>query len=172
MVISFLQRHEPAIWASTSCFTSKSSISDLNHIFHQTFHFFKFSFSESHFFYFPGDKNVERVLAWKFGTLDENGDGFLDTEEYKELRRLAKRAVRPKKCARTFTRTCDLNRDSKLSRQEWAACLSNDFTREFEMIDKFAFFYLVCFLLFRSSCLKRLFVEDENWSLSQSLVRG
>ncbi|CAK9828874.1 SPARC-related modular calcium-binding protein 1 [Anthophora retusa] len=75
-----------------------------------------------------GDKNVERVLSWKFITLDKNGDGYLDRAEYKELRRLAKKAVRPKKCARTFARTCDLNRDLKLSRQEWGACLANDFT--------------------------------------------
>ncbi|XP_076758691.1 SPARC related modular calcium binding-like protein magu isoform X3 [Xylocopa sonorina] len=75
-----------------------------------------------------GDKNVERVLSWKFVTLDKNNDGYLDRAEYKELRRLAKKAVRPKKCARTFARTCDLNRDLKLSRQEWGACLANDFT--------------------------------------------
>ncbi|XP_017886005.1 SPARC-related modular calcium-binding protein 2 isoform X2 [Ceratina calcarata] len=77
-----------------------------------------------------GDKNVERVLSWKFLTLDKNGDGYLDRAEYKELRRLAKKAVRPKKCARTFARTCDLNRDLRLSRQEWGACLANDFTHE------------------------------------------
>lgn len=75
-----------------------------------------------------GDKNVERVLSWKFMTLDKNTDGFLDREEYRELRRLARKAVRPKKCARTFARTCDLNRDLKLSRQEWGACLALDFT--------------------------------------------
>ncbi|XP_011499752.1 PREDICTED: SPARC-related modular calcium-binding protein 2 [Ceratosolen solmsi marchali] len=75
-----------------------------------------------------GDKNVERVLSWKFVSLDKDSDGYLDRAEYKELRRLAKKAVRPKKCARTFARTCDLNRDLKLSRQEWGACLANDFT--------------------------------------------
>ncbi|XP_012225870.1 SPARC-related modular calcium-binding protein 2 isoform X3 [Linepithema humile] len=74
------------------------------------------------------DKNVEQILSWKFITLDKDGDGFLDRAEYKELRRLAKKAVRPKKCARTFARTCDLDRDLKLSRQEWGACLANDFT--------------------------------------------
>ncbi|XP_048515303.1 SPARC-related modular calcium-binding protein 2 isoform X2 [Athalia rosae] len=75
-----------------------------------------------------GDKNVERVLSWKFMTLDKDTDGFLDRDEYRELRRLARKAVRPKKCARTFARTCDLNRDLKLSRQEWGACLALDFT--------------------------------------------
>ncbi|KYN16594.1 SPARC-related modular calcium-binding protein 1 [Trachymyrmex cornetzi] len=74
------------------------------------------------------DKNVERVLSWKFLKLDQNADGYLDKTEYKELRRLAKKAVRPKKCARTFARTCDLNRDLKLSKQGWGACLANDFT--------------------------------------------
>ncbi|XP_011860209.1 PREDICTED: SPARC-related modular calcium-binding protein 1 [Vollenhovia emeryi] len=76
------------------------------------------------------DKNVERVLSWKFLMLDQNADGYLDKTEYQELRRLAKKAVRPKKCARTFARTCDLNRDLKLSKQEWGACLASDFTHE------------------------------------------
>ncbi|KAI4503903.1 hypothetical protein M0802_001306 [Mischocyttarus mexicanus] len=75
-----------------------------------------------------GDKNVERVLSWKFATLDKDGDGYLNRTEYKELRKLAKKAVRPKRCARKFARTCDLNEDLKLSRQEWGACLANDFT--------------------------------------------
>lgn len=71
------------------------------------------------------------MLSWKFLTLDKDGDGYLNRAEYKELRRLAKKAVRPKKCARTFARTCDLNRDLKLSKQEWGACLVNDFTCKF-----------------------------------------
>lgn len=83
---------------------------------------------------FAGDKNIERVLSWKFQSLDKDADGYLDRAEYKELRRLAKKAVRPKKCARTFARTCDLDRDLKLSRTEWGACLANDFTREFLII--------------------------------------
>jgi hypothetical protein len=64
-------------------------------------------------------------------TLDKDGDGYLDRAEYKELKRLVKKAVKPKKCAHTFARTCDLNHDLKLSRQEWGACLANDFTRKF-----------------------------------------
>ena len=77
------------------------------------------------------DKLKERVISWKFGVLDKNNDNFLNKAEYKELRRLAKKEVRPKKCARSFARTCDLNRDLKLSRQEWGACLGNDFTCKF-----------------------------------------
>ncbi|XP_057330893.1 SPARC-related modular calcium-binding protein 2 isoform X3 [Microplitis mediator] len=75
-----------------------------------------------------GDKNVERILTWKFMSLDKDGDGHLDRAEYKELRKLAKKAIRPKKCARTFAKNCDLNHDLKLSRQEWSTCLANDFT--------------------------------------------
>ncbi|XP_015184579.1 PREDICTED: SPARC-related modular calcium-binding protein 2 isoform X2 [Polistes dominula] len=75
-----------------------------------------------------GDKNVERVLSWKFSTLDLNGDGYLDRTEYKELRKVAKQVVKPKRCARTFARTCDIDRDLRLSKQEWGTCLSNDFT--------------------------------------------
>ncbi|XP_044578188.1 SPARC-related modular calcium-binding protein 2 isoform X3 [Cotesia glomerata] len=80
-----------------------------------------------------GDKNVERILTWKFTSLDKDEDGYLDRAEYKELRKLAKKAIRPKKCARTFAKNCDLNHDLKLSRQEWSTCLANDFTRRREV---------------------------------------
>ena len=92
------------------------------------------------FFFAIGDKDLEGVLTWKFESLDKNNDSFLDRAEYKELRRLAKKAVRPKKCARSFARTCDLNRDLKLSRQEWGACLANDYTRKSQKKPVFSFF--------------------------------
>lgn len=108
------------------------------------------------------DKNVEQILSWKFITLDKDGDGYLDRAEYKELRRLAKKAVRPKKCARTFARTCDLDRDLKLSRQEWGACLTNDFTRK---LYTYILHVLVLFILewwtiaqrTRQACQRNLF---------------
>lgn len=67
-------------------------------------------------------------------SLDKDEDGHLDRTEYKELRKLAKKAIRPKKCARTFAKNCDLNHDLKLSRQEWSTCLANDFTRKSDAI--------------------------------------
>ncbi|XP_020290020.1 SPARC-related modular calcium-binding protein 1 isoform X3 [Pseudomyrmex gracilis] len=88
---------------------------------------FKIEFRRTNMSSADDDKNVELVLSWKFNTLDKDRDGFLNKSEYTELRRLARKAVKPKKCARTFARTCDLNRDLKLSRQEWGACLANDF---------------------------------------------
>lgn len=63
------------------------------------------------------------VLNWKFDRMDMDRNGQLDKNEYRELRRLLKKAVKPKKCARNFARSCDMNRDQVIGRLEWAECL-------------------------------------------------
>lgn len=75
-----------------------------------------------------GDQNNERVLSWKFSTLDKDDDEQLDSDEYRELKRLAKKNVKPKKCGKTFLKTCDTDQDTYLSKTEWTACLRSDFT--------------------------------------------
>lgn len=40
--------------------------------------------------------------------------------------------VKPKRCARSFGKYCDVDNDERMSRQEWANCLSKDsVNREF-----------------------------------------
>ncbi|XP_046390970.1 SPARC-related modular calcium-binding protein 2 isoform X2 [Ischnura elegans] len=68
-----------------------------------------------------------RVLDWKFSSLDSDGDGALSKAEYRDLRRLVRKVVRPKRCARTFARSCDLDKDTMISRPEWGACVGLDF---------------------------------------------
>lgn len=34
--------------------------------------------------------------------------------------------MKPKRCARTFGKACDIDHDERLSRQEWSKCLSKD----------------------------------------------
>jgi hypothetical protein len=80
----------------------------------------------------PKDAEIQRrVLEWKFSSLDTNNDQQLERHEYRGLRRLVRKVVPPRRCARTFTRTCDLNHDEKLSREEWTACLGVDFNSEY-----------------------------------------
>ncbi|KAH0810982.1 hypothetical protein GEV33_011808 [Tenebrio molitor] len=66
------------------------------------------------------------VNRWKFDTMDTNRDGVLDKNEYRDLKRIAKKAVKPKKCAKMFPRSCDVNSDAQITQQEWAECLTRD----------------------------------------------
>ncbi|XP_055621830.1 SPARC-related modular calcium-binding protein 2 isoform X2 [Toxorhynchites rutilus septentrionalis] len=66
------------------------------------------------------------VLEWKFASIDGNKNGMLDKNEYRELKRLIKKVVKPKRCGRSFGKSCDVDQDERLSRQEWANCFSKD----------------------------------------------
>ncbi|KAM8712866.1 hypothetical protein ACLKA7_013231 [Drosophila subpalustris] len=66
------------------------------------------------------------VLDWKFAQLDANGNQLLDRQEVRELKKLVKRAVKPRRCGRAFGKYCDVNRDDSLSSQEWSSCLAKD----------------------------------------------
>ncbi|XP_034478298.1 SPARC-related modular calcium-binding protein 1 isoform X2 [Drosophila innubila] len=66
------------------------------------------------------------VLNWKFAQLDVNGNQLLDRQEVRELKKLLKRAVKPRRCGRAFGKYCDVNRDDSLSRLEWSSCLAKD----------------------------------------------
>lgn len=71
-----------------------------------------------------------QVLEWKFSVMDIDKDNFLDKSEYRGLRRLVKKVVKPKRCVKTFTKICDLDSDQRISRDEWVSCLGLDFNRE------------------------------------------
>ncbi|KAH8297033.1 hypothetical protein KR044_003868, partial [Drosophila immigrans] len=66
------------------------------------------------------------VLDWKFVQLDGNRNQLLDRQEVRELKKLLKRAVKPRRCGRAFGKYCDVNRDDGLSRLEWSNCLAKD----------------------------------------------
>nr|CAD7595465.1 unnamed protein product [Timema genevievae] len=76
--------------------------------------------------------DLERaVLNWKFSSLDLNGDDYLSSVEYKDLSRMVRKAVKPKKCSKVFTKLCDKDEDQRISRDEWAFCLGLDFNPMF-----------------------------------------
>ncbi|XP_061399740.1 SPARC-related modular calcium-binding protein 2 [Musca vetustissima] len=66
------------------------------------------------------------VMDWKFSHLDVNRNQMLDKNEYRELKKLVKRAVKPKRCGRAFGKFCDVDSDERLSRVEWNSCLAKD----------------------------------------------
>ncbi|BES98093.1 Secreted protein acidic and rich in cysteine Ca Hypothetical protein region [Nesidiocoris tenuis] len=67
---------------------------------------------------------LERAaVEWKFRKLDNDANGTLIKREYKSLRKLVRKFVKPKGCARSFTRFCDANKDTELTLDEWTSCL-------------------------------------------------
>lgn len=66
------------------------------------------------------------ILEWKFAILDQNRDQQLDKSEYDPLWKLVRKNVKPKRCAKSFSRACDINADSRISSMEWAECLRRD----------------------------------------------
>ena len=45
------------------------------------------------------------------------------------MKKMLKKVVKPRKCAKTFDTYCDLDQDRRLSRDEWAVCLGGDLSR-------------------------------------------
>ncbi|EDW74513.2 uncharacterized protein Dwil_GK21959 [Drosophila willistoni] len=66
------------------------------------------------------------VLDWKFIQLDANNNQKLDRHEVRELKKLVKRAVKPRRCGRAFGKYCDVDKDESLNSLEWSTCLSKD----------------------------------------------
>ncbi|XP_061074236.1 SPARC-related modular calcium-binding protein 1-like isoform X2 [Conger conger] len=65
----------------------------------------------------------EGALRWHFLRLDADGDGALSDREARPLRHFLRGRLRPRRCAKRFTRYCDRNRDRGLSLEELMACL-------------------------------------------------
>lgn len=77
------------------------------------------------------DTHEKRVVQWKFDQLDSDGDSALHRSEVRDLRRMARRIVRPRVCARTFAKFCDLDQDRRISRAEWAVCVGVDINSKY-----------------------------------------
>ncbi|XP_035786616.1 SPARC-related modular calcium-binding protein 2-like isoform X3 [Anopheles albimanus] len=73
-----------------------------------------------------GPINERTVLDWKFTMMDLNGNSLLDKTEYRAMKRLIKKVVKPKRCGRSFGKNCDADQDERLSRSEWYNCLAKD----------------------------------------------
>ncbi|XP_022090969.1 SPARC-related modular calcium-binding protein 1-like isoform X2 [Acanthaster planci] len=69
------------------------------------------------------EDSQKRIIEWKFTELDSNGDMELDRKELNSLRRMMKKILKPKKCAKTFVEHCDLDRDERIAKTEWSFCL-------------------------------------------------
>ncbi|CAB3369451.1 Hypothetical predicted protein [Cloeon dipterum] len=73
------------------------------------------------------DPEVQRrILEHKFNMLDGNKDRVLEKKEYRTLRKFARLNVLPRRCSHSFMQRCDLNKDTKITKDEWLGCLGFD----------------------------------------------
>lgn len=74
----------------------------------------------------PSNNTDRLVVLWKFEYMDLSGNDYLEKAEYRDLQKIVIKAVRPKRCARSFLKACDINGDELISKDEWSECLTRD----------------------------------------------
>ena len=82
----------------------------------------------------PSDDDVsieKKIVVWKFSQLDTNADGLLSFKEIRSFRRMVKKLIKPRRCAKRFHRYCDKNHDRRIEKKEWTLCLGVDIKRKF-----------------------------------------
>lgn len=79
----------------------------------------------------PFDSLEKRVVEWKFTEYDTNDDNVLHIKEVSALRRLVKKFIKPRQCAKRFLKFCDPNKDKYIERSEWSMCLGVDLNSEY-----------------------------------------
>ncbi|XP_060563305.1 SPARC-related modular calcium-binding protein 1-like isoform X14 [Ruditapes philippinarum] len=71
----------------------------------------------------------KQVVEWKFSHYDSNNDDLLQRKEVSALRRLVKKFIKPRSCAKRFLKFCDKDKDKLIKRQEWSICLGVDINK-------------------------------------------
>lgn len=73
----------------------------------------------------------KRVVLWKFSELDRNGDNKLRRREVRNLKRVVKKLIKPRACAKNFVKYCDLDQNKRIERREWTLCLGKDISSKY-----------------------------------------
>ncbi|WAR18335.1 SMOC1-like protein [Mya arenaria] len=76
------------------------------------------------------DTLEKQVVEWKFSQYDSNGDNLLQIKEVNGLKRLVKKFIKPRSCAKRFLKFCDPDKNKLIERQEWSICLGVDINNE------------------------------------------
>ncbi|KAK7505497.1 hypothetical protein BaRGS_00003242, partial [Batillaria attramentaria] len=77
----------------------------------------------------PSDDDVsieKKIVIWKFSQLDTNADGVLSFKEIRSFRRMVKKLIKPRRCAKRFHKYCDKDSDRRIQKTEWTLCLGVD----------------------------------------------
>lgn len=72
----------------------------------------------------------KKVVEWKFSQYDKDTDNQLSRREVKALRRLVKKFIKPRACAKSFLKYCDADHNKFIERGEWSLCLGVDITKD------------------------------------------
>ncbi|XP_052766737.1 SPARC-related modular calcium-binding protein 1-like isoform X9 [Mya arenaria] len=79
------------------------------------------------------DTLEKQVVEWKFSQYDSNGDNLLQIKEVNGLKRLVKKFIKPRSCAKRFLKFCDPDKNKLIERQEWSICLGVDINISFRL---------------------------------------
>ncbi|KAL8619733.1 hypothetical protein ACOMHN_025819 [Nucella lapillus] len=74
----------------------------------------------------------KRIVVWKFSQLDTNADDALSFKEIRSFRRMVKKLIKPRRCAKRFHRYCDKDNNRRIQKKEWTLCLWVDIKRAFQ----------------------------------------
>ena len=80
-------------------------------------------------FTLSADKNktlAQKVIEWKFDQLDKNKDEILKRRETRTIKRMVRKLIQPKACARMFLEYCDSDGDRMIKKKEWTYCLNTN----------------------------------------------
>ncbi|XP_017120281.1 SPARC-related modular calcium-binding protein 1 isoform X1 [Drosophila elegans] len=83
--------------------------------------------NEAQSFFRQPSLSDSHILEWKFSKLDTNGNKLLDRQEVRELKKVLRRHVKPRRCGRTFGKYCDVTKDANLNWLEWSICFTKEF---------------------------------------------
>ncbi|CAL1540354.1 unnamed protein product [Lymnaea stagnalis] len=73
------------------------------------------------------------IVLWKFNELDQNKDGKLKFKEIRHFKKMVKKLIKPKQCAKDFVTYCDKKMDRTIEKQDWTLCLGVDIKISFHM---------------------------------------
>lgn len=85
----------------------------------------------------------KQVVEWKFTQLDRDHDGTLKRKEVRSFKKLVKRMVKPRSCAKSFVKFCDLDQDKRIRKNEWSLCLGVDLNSKYTDSE-----FVICFFLY------------------------
>ncbi|XP_025104286.1 LOW QUALITY PROTEIN: SPARC-related modular calcium-binding protein 1-like [Pomacea canaliculata] len=80
------------------------------------------------------DVSIEKkIVVWKFTQLDTNSDNVLSFKEIRSFRKMVKKLIKPRRCAKAFHRYCDKDNDRRIQKSEWTLCLGVDIKLSFRI---------------------------------------
>ncbi|XP_076464447.1 SPARC-related modular calcium-binding protein 1-like isoform X4 [Babylonia areolata] len=75
----------------------------------------------------------KKIVVWKFSQLDTNADDELSFKEIRSFRRMVKKLIKPRRCAKRFHRYCDKDDNRRIQKKEWTLCLWVDIKMSFRI---------------------------------------